>query len=89
MKLLNALLKLNLVRILGDLLVLWHQVVLQLTLDKELQRLNEVLIQLFLLLLFLGHLRRRLAEDWLRLDRLLRVAFFILAFVLLGSLPLR
>lgn len=44
LKLLDALLELDLVRVLSDLLVLWHQIVLQLAFHKELQRLNEILI---------------------------------------------
>lgn len=76
LKLFNALLELNLVRILSNLLVLWHQIMLQLAFHKELQRLNKILIQLLLLFLFLCHLGRQFGVVRLRFA-LLRVVFFI------------
>ena len=76
LKLFNALLELDLVRILSNLLVLWHQIMLQLAFHKELQRLNKILIQLLLLFLFLCHLGRQFGVVRLRFV-LLRVVFFI------------
>lgn len=76
LQLVYALLKLYLVRVFRNLFVFGHQIVLELALDKELQCLNKILIQLFLLLLFPGHLGRLL-----RLGLLLLLLLLVLQFL--------